>query len=185
MAIPAKKEELVVAIQTHFNRLLPELDALAEPEALVRSMEGHAKDTRMSPADLVAYLLGWHELVLKWLAQTKAGQPPDLPETGYQWNELGRLAQKFYRDYASVPYGQRIERLRTTQRQILDEVNQLSNQELYGEAWYRQWTLGRMIQLNTSSPYQNARARLRKWKKRPTPDYERSISACLLPRQVP
>ena len=36
---------------------------------------------------------------------------------------------------------------------------------LYGEAWYGKYPLGRMIQLNTSSPYANARARLRKWKK--------------------
>lgn len=36
---------------------------------------------------------------------------------------------------------------------------------LYGAPWYEKYTLGRMIQFNTSSPYANARARLRKWKK--------------------
>ncbi|MFD0387572.1 ClbS/DfsB family four-helix bundle protein [Tistrella bauzanensis] len=29
--------------------------------------------------------------------------------------------------------------------------------------WYKTRTLGRMIQLNTASPYRNARGRLRRW----------------------
>jgi hypothetical protein len=33
---------------------------------------------------------------------------------------------------------------------------------LYGRGWYETWTMGRMIQFNTSSPYANARGRLRK-----------------------
>lgn len=35
----------------------------------------------------------------------------------------------------------------------------------FDRAWYQKWTMGRMIQLNTSSPYDNARKRLRKWKR--------------------
>ncbi|MFX4153989.1 ClbS/DfsB family four-helix bundle protein [Aliarcobacter butzleri] len=57
----------------------------------------------------------------------------DFPETGYKWNQLGKLAQKFYEDYKI--------------------------------SWHEKWTLGRMIQFNTSSPYANAKARIRKWKK--------------------
>jgi hypothetical protein len=29
--------------------------------------------------------------------------PVDFPETGYRWNALGELAQKFYADHASIP----------------------------------------------------------------------------------
>jgi len=32
-------------------------------------------------------------------------------------------------------------------------------------AWYDKWTFGKMIQLNTSSPFKNAKDRIRKWKK--------------------
>ncbi|WP_331709366.1 ClbS/DfsB family four-helix bundle protein [Microbacterium sp. TNHR37B] len=38
-----------------------------------------------------------------------------------------------------------------------------SDEELYGAPWYRTWTMGRMISFNTSSPYANARGRLRAW----------------------
>lgn len=53
-------------------------------------------------ANLVAYLVGWNELVLKWLERDAAGLPIDFPETGYKWNELGRLAGRFYQDYEGL-----------------------------------------------------------------------------------
>ncbi|WP_341476959.1 ClbS/DfsB family four-helix bundle protein [Sphingomonas oleivorans] len=36
---------------------------------------------------------------------------------------------------------------------------------LSSPGWYGKWTMERMIQFNTSSPYDNAGGRLRKWKK--------------------
>lgn len=42
-------------------------------------------------------------------------------------------------------------------------VEGLSNDELYGSPWYGKYTAGRMIQFNTSSPYANARRRIRSW----------------------
>ncbi|MCY4290708.1 MAG: ClbS/DfsB family four-helix bundle protein [Roseovarius sp.] len=37
--------------------------------------------------------------------------------------------------------------------------------QLYSALRYGKHTMGRMIQFNTSSPYANARTRLRKWKR--------------------
>ena len=113
----------------------------------------------------VAYLVGWNELVLKWLNQDSANEPINFPETGFKWNELGRLAQKFYRDYEGIPYPQLIERLEAAKNRIVAMIEVRSNDDLYGRPWYDKWTMGRMIQFNTSSPYDNARGRLRKWLK--------------------
>ncbi|MDQ2043603.1 ClbS/DfsB family four-helix bundle protein [Pseudoalteromonas sp. 20-92] len=44
-------------------------------------------------------------------------------------------------------------------------VSSLSEHDLYGVAWYKKYTLGRMIQLNASSPMKNMRAKVRKFKK--------------------
>ncbi|HAE68662.1 MAG TPA: hypothetical protein DCG77_15990, partial [Sphingobacterium sp.] len=44
-------------------------------------------------------------------------------------------------------------------------IEQKTDMQLYGVSWYEKWTLGRMIQFNTASPYQNAVGRIRKWKK--------------------
>jgi hypothetical protein len=165
MAVPASKDELLKAIDSNFDKLINELRNV--PLALVdeSSLEGHAKGTQMSVANLVAYLVGWNELVLKWLDRDAGGEQIDFPETGFKWNELGRLAQKFYGDYEGIPYGQLLERFETAKARIVSLVQARSNEDLYGRPWYEKWTMGRMIQFNTASPYANARGRLRKWLK--------------------
>lgn len=165
MAVPQGKDELLAAIRIEFGKFAKALEDV--PPALVHesTMEGHAKGTQMSPFDLVAYLTGWNELVLKWLERDAAGQQVDFPETGFKWNELGRLARKFYADYAEVPYPQLVERLHFAKGRIVATIEQTEDAALYGRPWYEKWTMGRMIQFNTSSPYANARGRLRKWLK--------------------
>lgn len=165
MAVPTNKDELLDAIDSNFDKLIKELHGV--PLSLVdeRSLEGHAKGTQMSVADLTAYQVGWNELVLKWLDRDAAGEPVDFPETGFKWNELGRLARKFYRDYERVPYPQLIEHLAEAKARIASLIEARSNDDLYGRPWYGKWTMGRMIQFNTASPYANARGRVRKWLK--------------------
>lgn len=169
MAIPQDKAALIAAIDTEFGKLLKTLAEVPDTRVHERTMEGHARGTQMSPFDLVAYLTGWSELVLKWLERDAAGAPIDFPETGFKWNELGRLAGKFYRDHEGLPYSRLLERLKAAKQTILAAVEQKDDAALYGRAWYEKWTIGRMIQFNTASPYANARGRLRKWlKSRPS-----------------
>ncbi|ODT50309.1 ClbS/DfsB family four-helix bundle protein [Devosia sp. 63-57] len=165
MAVPQNKSELLEAINKNYARLAADLRAVSAERTGEKALEGHAKGTMMSVHDLAAYLLGWNELVLKWCRAKAAGQPVDFPETGYKWNELGRLAQKFYDDYAALPYSDLLDRLDSAKADIVALVEAESNEALYGRSWYEQWTQGRMIQFNTASPYANARTRLRKWVK--------------------
>ena len=165
MAVPQSKPELLAAITGNYDKLARELATVPPERALEKSLEGHAKGTSMSVHDLAAYLVGWGELVLKWHALRGAGRDVDFPESGFKWNELGRLAQKFYHDYEGLPFPDLLRRLEQNSRQIVALVQSHSDGELYHEPWYEQWTMGRMIQFNTASPYANARARLRQWKK--------------------
>jgi len=169
MAVPQTKVELLNAMESGFAKLLSELASIPETLATTTDMEGHAKGTTMSVKDLVAYLTGWGELVLKWNRLRAAGEEPDFPETGYKWNELGKLAAKFYRDYDSLSYVQLLLRFETTHQELMSLVHSLDDGALYGRPWYGKWSLGRMIQFNTASPYANARSRLRKWKKQTSP----------------
>lgn len=163
MGVPANKDELLKAINTKFDKLI--IDLRRVPLSVVDEccLEGHAKGTQMSVANLTAYLVGWNELVLKWLDRDAAGEPVDFPETGFKWNELGRLAQKFYRDYEGIPYPELIERLVGAKARIVSLIEARSNDDLYGRPWCEKWTMGRMIQFNTASPYANARGRVRRW----------------------
>ncbi|MFZ3405726.1 ClbS/DfsB family four-helix bundle protein [Aeromonas salmonicida] len=165
MGIPQDKAELLLAIDTNFGKLLKALQAVPESLVQERVMEGHSKSTSMSVANLVAYLIGWNELAIKWIERDTAGLPVDFPETGFKWNELGRLAQKFYRDYEGLAYSALLARLMAAKARIVELIVTRGDDELYGRPWYEQWTLGRMIQFNSASPYHNANGRLRKWLK--------------------
>jgi len=165
MAVPDDKAALLKAIAQHYQKVLEEFQSVPKAVSSLKTMEGHAKNTQMSLHDLLAYLVGWGQLVLKWNQRRDANLTVDFPETGYKWNELGLLAQKFYTDYQSTDFDVLLQQFQTTVNDIVALIEGKSNQALYEQPWYGKWTLGRMIQFNTSSPYQNARKRIKAWKK--------------------
>lgn len=165
MAVPKNKEELIFEIENNYSKLKKDLEIIPSELTRKKELAGHAKGTQMSVSDLVAYLIGWGELVLKWNRKKEIGENVDFPETNFKWNELGKLAQKFYADYESLEYSELLNKLDQTVEKILKLIDNNTNEELYQKPWYDKWTKGKMIQLNTSSPYKNARSRIRKWKK--------------------
>lgn len=165
MSIPASKTDLLEAISETFGKLMPDLERVSSALARIETLEGHAVGTTMSPADLVAYLIGWNELVLKWLDQDDRGAVVEFPESGFKWNQLGCLAQKFYADYQHLDWNELLSRLTAANAQLVETISSRPDAELYGRPWYGKWTKGRMIQFNSSSPYANARTRIRKWLK--------------------
>ena len=165
MAIPKNKEELLHSILGNYEKLKTELAGIPSELAGIRALEGHSKNTVMSVNNLLAYLVGWGQLLLKWSDRKDKGLEVDFPETGFKWNELGRLAQKFYQDYEQDDFQTLISKLDNTTYEVLKLVESKANNELYELAWYDKWQLGKMIQLNTTSPFKNAKDRIRKWKK--------------------
>lgn len=165
MAVPVNKDELIQAIMTQYSKLQKDLYAIPKQLSSTIGIDGHVKNTLITPHNLVSYLVGWGELVIKWYTKKHHNEIVDFPETGYKWNALGPLAQKFYADYQDIPFNDLLTKLDQTVDTILEIVRNNTNHQLYEVAWYDKWTLGRMIQFNTSSPYTNARGRIRQWKK--------------------
>lgn len=163
MPVPSSRLELRDAITTEFARLDADLDRVPPASARESVLPGHVKGTTMSPADLVAYLVGWNEQVLTWQERRAAGLPDDFPAPGHSWGDLGSLAQQFYREHEDDSWEHLRARLTAAKDRILALVDARTDEDLYGSPWYRTWTMGRMISLNTSSPYRNARARIRRW----------------------
>jgi len=163
MPIPKNKLELLHAIEDTYQKLQLDLQRVPIQDASIKNLEGHAKDTMMSPCDLVAYLIGWGELVLKWNRLKNKEETIDFPETGFKWNELGLLAQKFYQDYEEDDFPTLLKKLESIFQKITQLIESLDDHQLYQTPFYEKYPLGRMIQLNTSSPYKNARSRIRKW----------------------
>jgi len=164
-SIPKNKEELLQAIRTALEKLLTDYSEIPEKYARIIGVEGNIKNTEISICDTLSYLIGWGKLVLKWYDLTSRELKVDFPETGYQWNELGRLAHHFHRQYRDWSYEKLLSEFQLTTEQILQLIESLSNDELYARSWYKNYTLGRMIQFNTSSPMKNIRTKVRKFKK--------------------
>ncbi|MCO6507881.1 MAG: ClbS/DfsB family four-helix bundle protein [Snodgrassella sp.] len=161
MAIPESKNELIEAINKNYALLIKKLMSVPAQKAFEPLMQGHVKGSTMSVAQLVSYLIGWGELVLSWHVQEEKGQEIIFPEVGFKWNELGQLAQKFYYDYKNInDYNALLRLLDKNKNDIIKLIEGFSNEALYEVTWYGKYTRGRMIQLNTSSPYKNASGRL-------------------------
>ncbi|MEF2524349.1 ClbS/DfsB family four-helix bundle protein [Vibrio mimicus] len=164
-SVPESKDELLTAINSIFPKLMD--DYLSVPASMARKceIEGNVKGTQISVCDTVAYLIGWGNLVLKWHSLKSQGLPVDFPDTGYKWNQLGLLAVSFHDQYRDWQYEDLLKELDSTINKLILLVASLSNEELYETTWYEQWTFGRMIQLNTSSPMKNMRAKVRRFNK--------------------
>jgi len=165
-SVPKNKIELIEAIQSTYQALKTDLENIPATLTEKKEMDGHMKDTKMSVCNLMAYLIGWGELVLKWdIFFQKEKKLPDLPETGFKMNQMGELAQKFYKDFEGDDFLTLLKKYDNTVEKILKMINNKENKELYETPWYKKYPFGRMIQFNTASPYKNARGRIRKWKK--------------------
>ncbi|QPL52289.1 ClbS/DfsB family four-helix bundle protein [Vibrio navarrensis] len=164
-SVPQSKDELLAAINSIFPKRVD--DYRIVPESLSRKceIEGNVKGTQISICDTVAYLVGWGKLVLKWHSLKSQGLPVDFPDTGYKWNQLGLLAVSFHDQYSDWKYEDLLKELDLTINELIYLVSSLDNEELYETAWYEKWTLGRMIQFNTSSPMKNMRTKVRRFNK--------------------
>lgn len=161
MAVPESKAALLDAMNKSAITLRKKLDRIPSDIAFELLLEGHVAGTQMSAAHLVSYLIGWGEQVLYWHQQEAAGVEIDFPAKGFKWNELGKLAQKYYTDYAHIQsWSELLEKLDNNQHQLRELVDIYSDEALYHQPWYGKWTRGRMIQFNSASPYKNASGRL-------------------------
>ena len=149
----------------HFTTLWKDLETLPAELANRKELEWKIKDIKASVNNLISYLIWRWELVLKWERNFETPEELQLPEIWFKWNELGNLAQKFYKDYDHLDFSNLKALLRENNISIIKMLENHTNEELYQKARYTKWTFWRLVQLNTSSPYKNIRSRIRKYLK--------------------
>lgn len=166
MPTPSQKEALLADITHELGELRPVLGSLNPADTNRPVLEGQIKNTRMSPHDLLAYLVGWGETVLGWNRHwEETGKPATIPNA-----KFGEIARKFYAQYAGVPWAALLTTFDSTYEEILGFIERRTEAELYETVWYttlttqRDYTFGHLIQLNTASPLRSAYHRLQHWK---------------------
>ncbi|HEP5125549.1 TPA: ClbS/DfsB family four-helix bundle protein, partial [Streptococcus pyogenes] len=78
------KEELKNEIKKTFEKYISEFDNI--PEEL---KDKRLEEVDRTPAENLAYQVGWTTLVLKWEEDEKKGIDVKTPSDKFKWNQLG------------------------------------------------------------------------------------------------
>ena len=163
------KEELKNEIKKTFEKYISEFDNI--PEEL--------KDKRLeefdrTPAENLAYQVGWTTLVLKWEEDEKKGIDVKTPSDKFKWNQLGELYQWFTENYAHKSLYELKEQLSENVKKIYLMIDELTDEELFKphmRKWADEatktatWEVYKFIHVNTVAPFGTFRTKIRKWKK--------------------
>ena len=116
------KEELKNEINKSFEKYISEFDNI--PESL--------KDKRIievdrTPAENLAYQVGWTTLVLKWEDDEKQGIEVKTPSDMFKWNQLGELYQWFTDTYSYLSLAELKDRLKENITSIHTMIDSMSD----------------------------------------------------------
>lgn len=163
------KEELKSEINKSFEKYIAEFENIPE----------NLKDIRVdeidrTPAENLAYQVGWTSLLLKWEHDERNGLEVKTPSDKFKWNELGKLYQYFTDTYANLSLSELKNKLRENVDAIGKMIDSLSDDELFKphmRKWADEatktaiWEVYKFIHVNTVAPFGTFRTKIRKWKK--------------------
>ena len=163
----SNKLELVEAIKSNANLFIKEyLDIKESSINMVDEEIGY------TPFQTLSFCNGWMDLVLAWESEEQKGIQKTPLATEWKWNNLDWLYQSFYDKYNGYSLKELINIFNQNVDNIIKLVNNLSDVELL-ETGKRNWaktngkefSVCRLIHLNTIANFKNFRGRIRKWKK--------------------
>ena len=163
------KEDLKTEINQTFEKYISEFDSI--PEALKNKRMDEVDRT---PAENLAYQVGWTTLVLKWEEDEGKGLWVNTPSDAFKWNQLGELYQWFTDTYAPLSLTELKEKLRKNVAAICAMIDSMSEEDLFQphrRKWADSatktavWEVYRFIHVNTVAPFGTFRTKIRKWKK--------------------
>ncbi|MDF7668052.1 ClbS/DfsB family four-helix bundle protein [Orbaceae bacterium ESL0727] len=163
----ANKQQLVDEINKTAKLFIDEFVTIPEQQkdSLIEGVD-------RTPAQMIAYQLGWLKLVKSWDDDELHGKSPVLPCEGYKWNRLGELYQTFYVAYQDYTL---VELIQLFKNELLiwnswitslsDEVLFIKDKRSWTKPFPESWTVARFIHINSVAPFKTFRAKIRKWKK--------------------
>jgi hypothetical protein len=160
MPRPTTKTALLKAIEEERNAL-EQLLAELSPEQMVQpGIVGE-----WSVKDVLAHLLEWQQMVLRWHSAGLKGKVPVTPSEEFNWTQLPQLNQQIYEKYHDRPLNEVQKEFNASFKKTLKTIQGLSDEELFTRgryAWTRNNSLGAYFISNTSSHYHWARTTMKK-----------------------
>ncbi len=161
------KQELVDAISNSARLFIHEFADIQEAD----------KDTLLdgvdrTPAQMIAYQLGWLHLILDWEEQEQQGITVTTPHAEYKWNHLGGLYESFYKEYEAYSLHELCRMFEKAEQKMIALTESYTDTELFqpgGRKWASStsanWAIWKWLHTNTVAPFQSFRTKIRKWKR--------------------
>lgn len=164
MPLPTTKDELLSNLKAAYEKLDKEFDVIDSDNERKHGIEGN-----VSCCDILAYQIGWGRLLTGWEKTELRGKKPEMPASGFKWNQLGELAKTFYTEQSKKSLQQLRKEFSQLHKELADWIDSLSEKELFQPAqrqWIGdKWAMVKWIQINTIAPYKSARTKVRRWKR--------------------
>ena len=163
------KQELKDEINKAYTKYISEFDNIPEDMKDVR-----ADDVDRTPAENLAYQVGWTTLILKWEQDERNGLEVKTPSDNFKWNQLGELYKYFTDTYAYMPIQELKIMLNNNIQAIYEMIDSMSDEDLFTphrRKWADDatktavWEVYKFIHINTVAPFGTFRTKIRKWKK--------------------
>ncbi|KQN97766.1 ClbS/DfsB family four-helix bundle protein [Paenibacillus sp. Leaf72] len=160
------KKELLEVIHSNYVLLDKEFDEISNDQK-----DDRIPDVDKTPAEIIAYQLGWLGLVMGWDRDEEAGRRVIMPTPDHKWNQLGNLYQSFYERYGAYSLSELRDLFRKEEQRWLEWIDTLTEDELFIQGarhWTgskENWPMARWIHINSAAPFKSFRAKIRKWKK--------------------
>ena len=163
------KEELKREIKKSYEKYIVEFSDIPNKNKNKKNSE-----VDRTPAENLAYQVGWTTLLLQWENNYKLGIEVKTPSDYFKWNQLGELYQWFTNKYAHFSLLELRELLDKNIKQIYEMIDSMTEEELFRphqRKWADQatktaiWEVYKFIHINTVAPFGSFRTKIRKWKK--------------------
>lgn len=160
------KQELIDAIEKAYGLFVPEF-----AEVNPADIRKRIKPADKTPAEMIAYQIGWLNHIMQWEKDELAGKEVITPAPGIKWNEIGKLIQTFYDKHNKGDLKSLLAKFDKTKNEFVAWINTLDGKILF-EPDQRKWAhikagwpVWKWLHINSVAPFTNFRPQIRKWKK--------------------
>lgn len=169
MRVYKNKEELKGEIKKTYEKYILEFDNIPED-----FKDKRCEEVDRTPAENLAYQVGWTTLLLKWEKDEGDGVDVKTPTERFKWNQLGELYQWFTDTYAHLSLMELKNMLDKNIEDIYKMIDIMTDEELFKphkRKWADEatktavWEVYKFIHVNTVAPFGTFRTKIRKWKK--------------------
>jgi hypothetical protein len=160
MSKPTTKKALIEAAQTERAALEKILATLTQEQVVQPDTLGD-----WSVKDILAHLVEWEQMVIKWYEAGVKGQIPAVPSEEFNWAQLPQLNHAIYSKYRDTAAAEIEKKFRTSYKKIMTVIENIPEKELFTRGhymWTRSNALAAYFISCTSSHYRWARTAIRK-----------------------